>query len=719
MAETDLIDAQEQTIDGMETESEGATEQTGLPEGMNQQQFLYALMNMPNIAEAEFIEDQLSAISTKVCDEYRIDALSRKGWLDKIGEALKLAMLTAEQKDYPFERASNVKYPLLTTAALQFNARAYPAIVTPDKVVKCRVRGQDPQGTKAARAERVSEHMSDQLLNEMPEWEEDTDRILVMAPIVGSVFRKIWYDPAVQRNRSRLVTADNLVVNYHAANLETAPRVTELLRLYPYEIEERIRAGRFSPFDYKDASRGEHDATLEGERPKPDDDDESAPHLFYEQHRLLDLDKDGYPEPYIVTVHEGTKEVVRIVANYDEETVTLNDRGEVASIRRQNYFVHYQFMPNPEGGFYALGFGWLLGSTNETINSTLNQLMDAGHQSNMQGGLIASVLGIKEKSIKIKRGEFRVVNTSGPLNQAVLPIKFPEPSAVLFNLLGFMVDMGKELASVKDVLTGDSASTAAVGTTLALIEQGLQVFTSIYKRIHRTLKHELAIIARLNSKNVTREQYANFFDNPEVDPQADYNSKDMDILPVSDPQSVTKMQKMAKAQLVLDSSKDNPLVNQAEALRRFYEAADVEDIDKLIVPPPPPNPEEEAFMQAVKELGLQKEVANITKIHAEAIKVIADAEAAEDGTQLSYYDAFVNMLQAQQQTEKPQNGEGGPGGLPGMEGAPVDPTGGQALPPAIPADQGAGGTGAPPISDPNGGGMGGPAGPGGVPQGAL
>src|SRR5690606_28024944 len=150
------------------------------------------------------------------------------------------------------------------------------------------------------------------------------------------------------------------------------------------EIEERIRDGRFSAFDYENAERGEGEGS----------EDDSAPHLFLEQHRLLDLDEDGYPEPYIVTVHKGSMEVVRIVANFAPETVTTGDDGSVLAIRRQEYFVHYQFLPNPDGGFYGLGFGWLLASTNETINSTLNQLLDAGHLANTQGGLISAVLGL-------------------------------------------------------------------------------------------------------------------------------------------------------------------------------------------------------------------------------------------------------------------------------------------------------------------------------------
>jgi chaperonin GroES len=692
------------------------------------EQILAQIMALPNIArQLESGEPgKLAEIAAKVCAEYDIDVESRKAWLEKIGEALKLAMLTAEQKDYPFEKAANVKYPLLTTAALQFNARAYPAIVTPDKVARCKVRGRDPEGLKAARAERVSEHMSDQLLHEMPEWEADTDRILVMAPIVGSVFRKVWYDPAVKRNVSRLVTADNLVVNYYAPSLEAAPRITELLRLYPYEIEERIRDGRFIDFDYRNVSSGDAPkqelGRQDGKAPANDNaEDESAPHLFLEQHRLLDLDEDGYPEPYIVTVHQATQKIVRIVANFDADTVTIAADGRVASIRRQNYFVHYQFMPNPEGGFYALGFGWLLGSTNETINSTINQLMDAGHQANMQGGLISSVLGIKEKSIKIKRGEFRTVNVSGPINQAVMPIDFPEPSAVLFNLLGLLIDMGKEVAAVKDVLTGEGqGKNASPTTTMALIEQGLQVFTSIYKRIHRTLRAELAIIGRLNYQNVTREQYVAFFDDPSVDPQGDYNSKDMDILPVSDPQSVTKMQKLAKAEMLMTVGGNDPLFNPIEVRKRFLEAADVEDIEKLLIPPPEPDPEEQAFMEAVKKLGLQEQVAKINKTIADTLKSIADAEAAEEGTQLSYYDMVMRALGQEHSMEQDiVQQQGGAGGIPSMEGPSPDQAGSQPLLPAGGADPAAGGAGTAPVIDQLGAGMGQPAGAGGVPQGAL
>lgn len=694
--------------------------------GLSGEQILFAIMSMPNIADAlrnapEDGKNNLASIAARVCEDYELDENSRKPWLEKNEEAMKLAMLVSEEKNYPFENAANIKFPLLTTAALQFNARAYPAIVPPDRVVKCKVRGRDEQGLKAARADRVSEFMSDQLLNDMPEWEEDTDRILIMLPIVGSVFRKFWYDPGLKRNRSRLVTAQDFVVNFRASSLEATPRFTEKLRLYPYEIEERIRDGRFLEFEYRNSGADDEQKTENsGEGASHDDDD--GPQLFLEQHRLLDLDEDGYPEPYIVTVHKETQKVVRIVANYSQDTVTLAPDGRIGAIRRQDYFVHYQFMPNPEGGFYALGFGWLLSSTNETINSTLNQLLDAGHMANMQGGLISSVLGVKEKSIKIERGEWRVLNTSVPLNQAVLPMTYKEPSGVLFNLLGLMIDMGKEVAAVKDVLTGEGqGKNASPTTTLALIEQGLQVFTSIYKRIHRTLKLEFGICGRLNSTNVSPEEYATFFDDPNANPQADFNAADMDILPVSDPQSVTKMQKLAKAQMIMDVGGQDPLFNPIEVRKRFLEAADVEDVEKLLVPPPEPDPEEAAFMDAVKKLGLQEQVAKINKTIADTLKSIADAEAAEEGTQLSYYDMVMRAFGQEHSMEQDIANQSalGPGGIPDMAGQPDNGAGAGPLSPAGGGPVGADPTAPVAIDQPIPGGMGGAPAPGIIPQGAL
>lgn len=618
---------------------------------------------------------KVAEIGSRVISEYEIDKNSRTKWEERIKSAMDLAMLVSEQKTYPWMNASNIKFPLLTTAALQFNARAYPAIVQGNRVAKCLAWGKDVQGIKAARAERVSEHLSYQLLSS-PEWEDDTDKMLVILPIVGSVFRKVYFDPSTGRNCTRMVTADRLVVNYYARSLEDCPRITECMYLYPYEIEERIRSGRFAQFDYGPATASENDK--EDDAPEGDED---APHLFLEQHRLIDLDGDGYPEPYIVTVHHASQSVCRIVANYQADSVHVDQAGKVTAIRKADYYVQYTFLPSPDGGFYGWGFGWLLKDIGEAINTTTNMMLDSGHLSNVQGGLVSGLVGIKDKTIRLKPGEWKVVNTNMPLNQAVVPITYPGPSAVLFELLGMLVDSGKEVAAIKDVLTGDTPATAPVGTTMAIIEQGLQIFTSIYKRIHRSLKKELGLHAKLNREHLDPAEYAAFHDEgdgqPPADPKVDYNEKDMDILPVSDPNSVSKMQTLAKAMMLMDVAKKDmasgmPILDRSEVYRRVFEASQIEESEKLFAPPPQPNPEEEILKREVAKNAIEDQKAEILVKHTTALKNVADAESKEEGQQLAANVALLNHLSSKME------GQDGQGRVSGMEEQPGNAMGVQA-----------------------------------------
>lgn len=669
------------------------------------------LMLAPNIVDL-LSEEEQTEVAAKVVDEYGIDEESRKDWLDTNKEAIDLAMMVASEKTYPFKNASNVKYPLIANAALQFNARAYPAICPPDRVVKGKTYGKDADGTKAARADRVSEYMSWQLLSQMPEWEEDSDRLTIIVPIVGCAFRKVFFDPSLNRNVTRLVTADRLVFNYWARSFTDLPRITEILSLYPYEIQERINDGRFAEFDYSGLTKDTSDN-------HQDERDDDGPHIFLEQHRLLDLDGDGYPEPYVVTVHKSSNKVCRIKANWTAETAQLKQgpKGEikVVAIRRQNYFVRYQFLPSPDGGAYGLGFGWLLSNINEAINTTLNQTFDAAHLANIQGGFISAALGpkVRNQTFRFEQGEWKFINTTGDLRQSLMPITYPGPSAVLMTLLEFLINAGKELASIKDVLTGETPATAPVGTTQMLIEQGLQVFTSIYKRIHRGLKEEFALLYALNFEHVSPEAYANFFDD-QVDVKADFDTKDLDIRPVSDPQSVTKAQKIALAQAIYGLAKENPTMDPAEATRQMLEAIGAENIDKLMPPPPPPDPAVAALTKRAAEAEVAEKEANAESKNADAvsklagaIKSLADAEGVEAGSQMGFYAQVLQMLQAEHSMENDIVGQAnaGQGGLPGMAGQPDDQGG-------LPAPPGAG-NGAGPI----------PAGPaaatGNVPAGTM
>ncbi len=666
---------QEPEIDGADVEDETQGDNKPSP-----QQFLYAALQLPNIVE--LIDDVvLNDAVSKVISEYEVDLSSRTDWLTRIEAALDLAMMVADEKTYPFVKASNVKYPLLTTSALQFNARSYPSIIQGNRVAKCQIWGDDESGEKAKRGDRVSEHLSYQLLAEMPEWEPDTDRLLVMLPILGCVFRKVYYDPALGRKCSRLITPERLVVNYKAQTLENVPRITEEMYLYPHEIKERIISKRFIDFDYDGETGGDDDGS--------DADDSNSPHCFLEQHRLLDLDKDGYTEPYIVTVHKPTQKIVRIVPNFDPETAVFGENGGVISLRRQNYFVKYDFLPNPEGGFYGLGFGWLLKDIGESVNTTINQLLDAGHLSNIQGGFVSAQAGIKEKSIRIKNGEWKVIKSNGPLAQAMQPITYPGPSATLFQLLGLLIESGKDLASIKDVLTGEQKANQTATATLALIEQGLQVFTAIYKRVYRGIKAELGIHVRLNMENADPERYAAFFDNKseQADMQADYDLSDMDVVPIADPNAVSKMQKLAKAQFVFETAQDNPLIDQVEALNRMFEAAGIEDPDKLIKEQPKEDPKVAAMMSEMAELEIEAlemeneaAAADIVAKYAKAMNDIAGAEAKEEGSQLGQYQLLLQAFKEEVNAERQNNGQGG---LRDLENSPSDPMGSQEIGPQV------------------------------------
>lgn len=690
---------------------------------------LRMIMASDNLAE-DIAEDVLAKLAHRVVSEHKIDKESRKEWEERTKQAMELAMLVAKEKDYPFKNAANVKFPLLTVAALQFNARAYPAIVSGSSVVKCKTWGADAQGLKAARAKRVADFMSYQLLSKLPEWEEDTDRILVMLPIVGCVFRKVYYDPALKRTCTRLVTADRLVVNYHARSLIETPRVTEELSLYPYEIEERIRSGRFVKFDYGNAVADE-DAEDKGAH----DGDDDSPHAFLEQHRLYDLDGDGYPEPYVVTVHKSSSTVVRVVANFEAQSVTFNDSG-IVSIRRRDYYVKYPFMPSPDGGFYDWGFGWLLKDIGESINGTLNQMLDAGHLANTQGGLVSAALGLREKSIRLQPGEWKTVNTSAKMGDAVLPITYPGPSPVLFNLLGLLIESGREVANIKDVLTGEQNSTAPATTTLALIEQGMQMFNAIYKRVHRAVKRELEMHAEINAKHMEPQEYASFFDEPEpvqgqapvvIDPKADFNLRDMDIMPISDPQIASRTQELARANFLREWAAENPLANQPEVNKRILEAAQIEDVDKLISVPQP-DPLEDIMKKLLlrnavldvhaKEAGIEKTDKETTRVEAGTIADLAGAQAKLEGSTLDRMKAMADMLardrelrqkEAELGTGRPEGMAGSPGNAMGAGGG-AGPNGGGA--PAMPGA-------AIPVGNALPGGLGIPTGSGGLPEGGL
>ncbi|MEY1555319.1 hypothetical protein AB3Y40_06755 [Yoonia sp. R2331] len=646
-------------------------EQDPVEQAVPPQEFIAFVTQSDNLA-GELSEGELSEIARQVIEDHKLDKDSMSDWSEKMQKGIDLAKLTKSDKSYPFPNSANVKYPLITSAALQFNARAYPAIVPSESLVKVKTFGADPLGEKAARAERVSAHMSWQLSEQIEEWEEETDKLLVQLPIVGTMVRKVWYDPAKGRARCRVIDPGNFIVNDKVRNLSEAPRCGEEMPLYPSEIKERINSGQFVDFDYELGVS-----------------DKEASHMFVEQHCRLDLDRDDYPEPYIVTVHHETQTVVRIVADFTEaqvryqeearivpmEMLAQDEFGNVApvtqmqqqtvatgimSIERGSYFVPYTFMPSMDGGFFGTGLGLILGDISDTINSIINMLLDAGHMAALGGGFIGSEFRIKGQSMRFRPGEWKPVAASGgDVRQSMVPLTYPGPDATLFSMLGMMIEAGKEISSTKDIMTGDTGGkTQTATTTLALIEQGMMVFTAAYKRIFRSLKREYGLIAKINAGTVSPEEYNAFHDGVDpngqpiqFDPAADYSAADMGIQPVADPKSVTDMQTAAKAQLLMGMA-ETGLVDQAEAANRVLESANIADREALM-PQQDPMAAQMAQFQAEmmmrtaqadlsqKMVDIDLTIEKIKREGAETMKTMAEADAALEGKRLEAMELMM------------------------------------------------------------------------------
>lgn len=547
---------------------------------------------------AELVDDKdLHKIGTNVAEGYENDLRSREPWEKDLENWTKLALQISDQKTYPWTGAANIKFPLLATAAMQFAARAYPTLVPSNgKIVKCQVVGADPTGEKEQRADRISKHMSYQLLDQMEDWEEDMDKLLLALPIAGTCFKKTYWDSSKQRNCSKLVLPKFLIVNYSTRSLEEAERITEVIYLTKRQVKERINRRVFLDVKLGDpavSTTFSHD-TIKKSSQLETVEDETTPYTLLEQHTYLDLDGDGYTEPYIVTVEENSKKVLRIVPRFDADTVIINEKNDVISIDTIQYYTKYSFIPNPDGGFYDIGFGRLLGPINDSANTIINQLVDAGSLSNLQAGFIGKGLRIKMGEARFQPGEWKAVNVTGDdIKKQVFPLPVREPSEVLFKLLDLLLKSGKELASVAEIFVGKMpGQNTPATTTMATIEQGMKVFTAVYKRVYRSLTKEFRKVYALNKTYLNPEEYIAVLD-MEVK-QEDYKGPEDDIIPGADPTAVSSQEKQARVQALMQILQLGTIDPMAVTLL-YLEAHEIPNPEKMMKQPspPPPDPKQE------------------------------------------------------------------------------------------------------------------------------
>lgn len=617
-----------------------------------------------NIAK-ELEEEQLTKIGQEVCEGFDNDIQSRAHWEEDIKDYLKLAMQICETKTFPWPGAANVKYPLIATASMQFNARAYPTLVpSNNKLVQVAVKGQDPDQKKMGRAQRVSSYMSNQILNEMPEWEENMDNLLLILPIFGIGFKKVYYDPSISQNCAKLVHPFNFVVNYWATDLDNCFRQSEVIYKDKREVTEKKRAGLYLDVDLGEATVDENFKerinVSKNQTPSEEHGDAATPYTLIEQHTFLDLDDDGYSEPYVVLVDYNSKKVLRITARYGPNDIKYNEDGEVETIKATNYYIKYSFIPSPDGSFYTRGFGHLLGPLNKTADTLLNQLIDAGTLSNLQSGYIGKGLKLRPGDNNFKPGEWKQVNSLGQdIKANIFPLPVRDPSEVLFKLLGMVLQSGKELASVAEIFVGKMpGQNTPAYTTQQTIEQGMKLFTAIYKRVYRSMTKEFKMLFRLNQVYLDEQDYKEFLDDQAAS-KADFEIKDKDLSPTADPSAASdfeKQQKIQQAQPFVEIGTIDPKVLTAFTLKTLgFSDTEIQQLTEGAPAnqPTQPNPEEQKMQMEMEA----KQAEAQTKIQLQQAMGALKQQEAQFKMIMAQQEQAMNMKFEKQRLEFEQQAE--------------------------------------------------------------
>jgi chaperonin GroES len=624
----EMEDLTSQGIEGSEVEMPDAEG----PEEESIERTVYAL----NLADG-LDEQKLKDIGRECLEGFEADFSSREDWVSDLDAYTKLAMQIRENKSFPWQGCSNVKYPLLSTSAMQFAARAYPALVPSNgKIVKTVVVGKDPTGEKKNKADRVSTYMSWQILKNMDNWEEDMDKLLIMLPIAGTMFKKTYYDANTEKVSSRLVLPKNLVVDNWTKTLDEAERISEIFTLTPRALKERQRQGI-----YLDIDLGTQNAI-----PDKDDNrshprvDDATPYTFVEQHTYIDMDDDGYAEPYIVVFHRNTGKVLRISVRFEKEDIETNKDGQISKITPIQYYTKFSFVPNPDGSFYDIGFGNLLGPLNEAINTHINQLTDAGTINTLAGGFIGKGLRIKSGDYEFRPNEWKPVNSTGDdLRKQIVPLPTKEPSPVLLQLMQALITSGKELASVAEIFVGKSpGQNTPATTTMATIEQGMKVFTAVYKRIYRSLASEFYKIYELNETYIDPNTYVAVLDEA-IGPE-DFSDDNYDICPGADPNAMSDTEKLMKAQGLMELMPMG-ILDPVKVGLRILETQEQPNYEELLIPsvketgqPPPPPPDPKMLEMDMKGKLKQQELAQKAEIADRKMKldtISTVAKIAMDG----------------------------------------------------------------------------------------
>ncbi|QDP65017.1 MAG: hypothetical protein Unbinned4834contig1000_53 [Prokaryotic dsDNA virus sp.] len=544
-----------------------------------------------NLAEL-VSSDTLGGVLAYVMSSVDDDKSSRDEWEDAYTKGLKLLGLRYEDRTQPFEGATGVTHPILNEAVTQFQAGAYKEMLPSTGPVKANIVGL-PNPQVEAQARRVQEYMNYQIMYEMQEYEPEFDQMLYFLGLAGSAFKKIYRDDSLGRPVSRFIPAEDVIVPYSATDVATADRITHVFKLSENEFRKLQVAGVYSDMPIKSGSEDTDEITQEYDRLEGREPSGPSEHLtFFECHCFLDLPEysdllpdgteSGIKLPYIVTVCKDSSDVVSIRRNY------LQDDPKKDKIE---HFVQYKFTPGL--GFYGFGLIHLLGNLSRTATSNLRQLIDSGTLANMPSGFKARGLRIADDDNPLQPGEFRDVDVpGGDLRTSLIPLPYKEPSATLFQLMGFVVESAQRFIGNTDIGIADGNKEMPVGTTIALLERGARIVSAVHKRLHNSLKQELKMLARLFAEDPQPYPYETGVD-AQIKTQ-DFDAR-VDILPVSDPNIFSMSQRVVLAQEQLKLAQAAPeLHNLHEAYYRVYSALGVQNIEQMLKPEPQEMPRDPA-----------------------------------------------------------------------------------------------------------------------------
>jgi len=535
-----------------------------------------------NLAES-MDERTLKEMGSDLVEEYKKDRTSRKEWEDAYIKGLDLLGTRYQEVTKPFKGASGVTHPLLAEAVTQFQAQAYKELVPSDGPVRTQVIGLQTPATEQ-QADRVKDYMNYLLMEEMEDYTTDMDQMLFYLPLSGSTFKKIYFDALQDRPVSKFIPAEDLVVPYYASDLKDCERITHVIKMTENEVTKKMAAGFYRDIDLNDSTT-EPDSIqkklneLEGVKGTGAD----QLNTILEMHVDLNLDEfEDFDDkakkikiPYIVTVDEGSGEVLSIYRNYKPDDPTYS---------RTEYFVHYKFLPGL--GFYGFGLTHMIGGLSQAATQSLRQLIDAGTLKNLPAGFKARGIRVRDDDQPIQPGEFRDVDApGGNIRDQFFNLPFTEPSPTLYNLMGFVVQAGQKFAAITDSGVGNDTQNRAVGTTMALMERGSRVMSGVHKRCYYAMRLEFKILARICGESLPPEYPYDVYGGPRNIKQADFDRR-VDILPVADPNIMSMAQRVTLAQAQLQIAQSNPgMHNLHEAYRRVYEALGTKTIDQILKPP--------------------------------------------------------------------------------------------------------------------------------------